>query len=476
MGACSPDPDARHEPAGRRPSPGFGRVCALEHGGVAVSTQLQAPVASRPVGSLFDIRRNRLRWMVLALISAMFFITFLDKSVISATAPMISAELGIDKARMGTIFSAFALASALGQIPAGWLADRIGPRRTLTGCVSLWSVATLLTGVATSFALLAAIRFLTGLFESGAFPGGTRALVPWFGRTERGFVQGAPHLFGRFATAIVPLASASISAFWGWRGVFTVFGALGMLWAVGFWLLYRDRPANHPAITPLELALATDGIEAPARQRSPTPWRRLFSSRTSWGLIIGSAAYTYCIFFYTTWLPTYLVAHRGLSLAQMGVFASLPLFAGMAGDVAGGLISDAMVRRTGRVGLARKAVVIPSFLLAAVALVPAALVDDTSVSVICLAASLFFMELMTGPWWAAPSDVAGPHAGTLSGMMNMAANVAGAISPVVFGVSAQGGDWTRPFLISAGILVVGALAWAVLVNPDERLYDAKAPP
>ena len=431
-------------------------------------------LTARPDGNLFDIGRNKVRWMVLALISAMFFITFLDKSVISATAPMISAELGIDKARMGTIFSAFALASAIGQIPAGWLADRIGPRRSLTGCVSLWSLATLLTGVATGFGVLVAIRFLTGLFESGAFPGGTRALVPWFGRTERGFVQGTPHLFGRFATAIVPLASASVSAVWGWRGVFTVFGGLGLLWAVGFWLLYRDRPAEHPAITPLEVVLAADGVDGTARAAGPTPWRQLFASRTSWGLIIGAASYTYCIFFYTTWLPTYLVAHRGLSLAQMGVFASLPLFAGMAGDVAGGVISDAVVRRTGRVGLARKAVVIPSFLLAAVTLVPAALVSDTNVSVLCLAASLFFMELMTGPWWAVPSDVAGPHAGTLSGMMNMAANIAGAISPLVFGVLAEGGDWTRPFLISAGILVVGAVAWAVLVDPDERLYAARA--
>ncbi len=422
--------------------------------------------------SLYDFRRNRLRWGILALISAMFFITFLDKAVISATAPLISSEFGIGKASMGMVFSAFVLASAIGQIPAGWLTDRIGPRRTLTGCVTLWSLATLLTVSAGGYAALVVVRFLTGLFESGAFPGGTRALVPWFGRHERGFVQGAPHLFGRFATAVVPLVSVSVSAVWGWRWVFVLFGALGLLWSLGFWVLYRDRPEEHPAITPTELALAADGAPGQAAERRPTPWRALFAARTSWGLLIGSAAYTYCIFFYTTWLPTYLVAHRGLSMAQMGVFASLPLLAGMVGDVAGGLISDALFRRFRRLGLARKAVVIPSFLLAAAALIPAALVTDPYASVACLALSLFFMELMTGPWWSVPSDVAGAHAGTLAGMMNMAANVAGAASPFVFGVLAQGGNWTMPFLISAAALLVGAAAWAVLVDPERPIAEA----
>lgn len=435
-----------------------------------MSTQSKAIAGGQAGGaSLFAFRRNRLRWAILALVSAMFFITFLDKAVISATAPLISKEFGLDKAAMGTIFSAFVLASAIGQIPAGWLADRIGPRRVLTGFVGLWSLATCFTAFASGFGALAAMRFLTGLFESGAFPGGTRALAPWFSKRERGFVQGAPHLFGRFATAVVPAVSVLVAASWGWRGVFYAFGALGIAWSVVFWLLYRDRPENHPLITQEELTLALDGAPAIEQERAPTPWHALLGSATSWGLIIGSAAYTYCIFFYTTWLPTYLVSYHGLSMAQMGVFAGLPLLAGMAGDALGGLLSDSIYRRTGRLGFARKAVVIPSFVLAAVALVPAALLANPYLSVACLAASLFFMELMSGPWWSVPSDVAGAHAGTLAGIMNMAANIAGAISPIVFGVLAQGGNWTLPFLISAVVLLAGAAAWWLLVDPDRPM-------
>ncbi|MFI5031676.1 MAG: hypothetical protein ACHQPH_13340 [Reyranellales bacterium] len=113
--------------------------------------------------------------------------------------------------------------------------------------------------------------------------------------------------------------------------------------------------------------------------------------------------------------------------------------------------------------------VIPAYLLAAAALVPAALVSNPYASVMCLALSLFFMELTTGPWWSVPSDVAGAHAGTLSGIMNMSANIAGAISPFVFGVLAQGNHWVLPFIISAAILVVGAIAWAFLVDPERPI-------
>jgi sugar phosphate permease len=430
-----------------------------------------------PAVSLYNLRKNKLRWGILALISAMFFITFLDKAVISATAPMISKEFGIDRAGMGMIFSSFVIATAIGQIPAGWFADRFGPRLTLTIAVAFWSLMTLLTASAVGFLTFCAVRFLTGLGENAAWPGGTRALVPWFRKSERGFVQGAPHLFARFATAIVPMITVAIATVWGWRGVYHVFGFLGLAWAAIYWRLYRDRPQDHPLISAGELAQLdadAEGETTAGAARTGTPWRAIFTSRTCWGLIVGAGAYSYCIFFYTTWLPTYLIAYRGFSLGEMGVFASLPLFAGMAGDVVGGLLSDRILSRTGRIGLARKAVVIPCFLLAAVALVPAAITTDRTLSVLLLAASLFFLEMLTGPWWAVPSDISCEHAGTIAGTMNTASNVAGTISPLAFGLLAQGDNWTAPFVISAAILVIGALGWAVLVHPEMPLASKAA--
>ncbi len=429
--------------------------------------------SERQAISLYDIGRNKLRWSILVLVCFMFFITFLDKASLSATAPLIAKEFGLDKASLGYVFGGFVFASAIGQIPCGLLVDRFGPRRMVALFVAAWSLATVATGFAAGFLSLFVIRFLTGLGESGAFPGGTRAMRPWFTRAEHGFVQGAPHLFGRFGTAVVPILTVSLSASFGWRGVFFAFGALGIAWAIAYWVLYRDAPASHPWISAEETAhlAASERPRAAGSPRQPVPWKRLMSAPTTWGLIAASAAYTYCIFFYTTWLPIYLTEHHHLSFAQMGGLASLPLIAGMVGDVAGGVLTDAVLRRTGRIGFARAIVVVPSFLIAAAALVPAALAEDPMVSVACLSVSLFFMEMITGPWWAVPLDVGGPFSGTLSAIMNTASNIAGTLSPIVFGLFAQGGNWTMPFLISAIVLVGGALAWMLLVDPARSIAE-----
>ncbi len=428
--------------------------------------------AAQAATSLYDVRRNRVRWLILSLLFVLYTLTFMDKSNISAVAPAIAREFHLDKATMGLIFGSFGVAAAIGQIPAGWLADRWGSRRVLTGCVAAWSVLTALTALATGFGAFCSVRFLTGLAESGAFPAGTRAVKPWFSRQERGVVQGIPHLFGRLGTAITPLLAVWLTLLFGWRGVFYAFGAAGLVWAALFYWAYRDVPQTHPWLRGEErrqvLSIEEDHADA---YRQAVPWRKIFASGTTWGLVIGAGAYTYCIFFYTTWLPTYLVEYRHFSLGAMGVLASAPLVAGMAGDVLGGVLTDRILKRTGRLGFARKAVVVPAFLLSAVALVPAALAADPFVSVLCLSISLFCMETLTGPWWAVPLDVGGRFSGTVTGVMNTSSNIGGALSPVVFGLWAQSGDWISPFLVCAGLLVVGAVAWIFLVRPDRQLFD-----
>jgi sugar phosphate permease len=427
--------------------------------------------------SLFDIRRNRVRWMVLGLISVMFTITAMDKSNISAAAPLISREFGLDKSSMGLIFGAFGIAAAIGQVPAGWLADRFGARRMLALCVAGWSVLTVLTAFSSGVAALWLMRFLTGLGESGAYPGATRAVRPWFSRGERGFVQGAPHLFSRFGNAIVPLLVVTLSMSFGWRGAFYVFGAIGLIWAALFFWIYRDRPSTHPWMRADErgqvlLVEREQAGERPAARRA-VPWATIMSSRTIWGLIIAAAAYTYTIFFFLTWLPTYLVEYRHFSIAHMGLFASLPLIAGMAGDVAGGLLTDRILLATGRLSLARKVVVVPAFLATAAALIPAALVQDPYASVIWLSTALFFLEVMTGPWWAVPIDVGGEFSGTVAGIMNTSSNIGGALSPVIFGLWAQQGNWTAPFFATAAILVAGAVVWVFLIDPTRSVLDGR---
>ena len=175
----------------------------------------------------------------------MYLICFADRITISVVAPMIQREFGFDKLTMGFIFSAFVFAYALGQIPGGWVGDRLGPRRVLPGIVAIWSLFTTLTAQAFSATSFIVVRLLFGFSEGGAYPTATRAMQLWYPKEERGFVQGITHGFSRFGGAIVPPVAIFIMNMWGWRAVFYVFGVLGIFWSVLFYAFYRNTPEEH---------------------------------------------------------------------------------------------------------------------------------------------------------------------------------------------------------------------------------------
>src|SRR6201981_3854229 len=185
-------------------------------------------------------RRSTGRWYILGLICLMYLITYLDRVNISTAAPVISKEFGFDKVTMGAIFSAFVWAFAIFQVPGGWLGARFGPRRVLTIIVAYWSVMTAATAAATSAISFVIIRFLFGIGEAGAFPGATRAMQLWYPRDERGFVQGITHSASRLGAAIAPPIVVLIMTTLGWQSVFYICGAVGIVWAVLWYFVYRN--------------------------------------------------------------------------------------------------------------------------------------------------------------------------------------------------------------------------------------------
>ncbi len=409
------------------------------------------------------------RWRVLLLICLMYLITFMDRANISIAAPDMLQEFGISKSAMGVVFSAFLWAYSLGQIPGGWVGDRFGPRRVLAVLVALWSVMTVATGIVTGLVSLVAVRFIFGLGEAGAFPTATRAMQTWFPRGERGLAQGLTHSFARLGIAVVPPLAVALIAQFGWRSVFYVFGGAGLLWTAAFLLTYRDLPEQHPRMTAAELSVIRDQQPAPvAAARATPPWRAILRLPTLWYASLAWACYNYCIFFYFTWFPTYLADHLHIAKAAIGWVASLPLLAGVAGDVLGGIFTDLILKRTGRLRLARAVIAAPAMALSGVALVLAAMAHDPVVIVFWLAVSLFCLELVIGPAWALSMDIGGAASGTVSGIINMVGNLGGSLSPVVFGILAQYGAWTAPFYISAAVMVAGSLLWTFLINPEAR--------
>jgi sugar phosphate permease len=403
-------------------------------------------------------RPTHVRYVVLALTVAAYMITYMDRQVLATSRPVIMKELGISLTAMGWITFGFRMAYALFQIPGGWLGDTIGARRALTIVVSWWSAFTALTALAWSSASMLGIQVFFGLGEAGAFPIATRSLSRWMRPTERGFAQGVTHAGSRLGGAITPpIVALAIIPLLGWRAAFYAFGLLGVVWAIAWFAYYRDTPEEHHRVNQAERDLIAGGVKR--KSAGKVPWRQILSHGNLWVLAVMYFFYNYNLNVYQDWFPTYLQQSRHMSLAKMGVYASLPLMAGVFGDLAGGWFSDLVLRRTGNVNLARRWVAIAGFLLSAAATVPAVLTADPRVSVAWYCIAFFGLEWTVGISWAVPLDIGGDFAGSVSAVMNMLGNIGGAVAATVVTYTAAHYGWNVPFLMTASLCLIAAVLW-----------------
>jgi sugar phosphate permease len=417
------------------------------------------------------------RWYILFLISLMYLVTYVDRVNISAAAPMIMKEYHFSKITMGIIFSSFVWAYAIFQVPGGWMGDRFGPHKVLGSIVAYWSLMTALTARAVGVASFTVIRFLFGIGEAGAFPTATRAMQLWHPREERGFAQGITHSASRFGAAIAPPISVSLMLAYGWRSIFYVFGLVGLAWSVLWFLSYRNMPEEHKLVSQGELAYIRGTDEngntkqLQLKKRPTVPWGTLLRSPNMWAIMCAYFTYLYSLWIFLTWLPSYLVEYRHFTLIKMGYFASMPLFAGVIGDTVGGWATDYLMVKTGKTNFSRRVVAVTGMLGCVTFIVPAALTHNPYTAIYCLTGAMFFLECTIGPAWAVPMDVGGEYSGTVSGMMNMAGNIGGALSPLVFGILVQSGSWIAPFIVAAVLLVFGAAIWAFWLKPDVSVIE-----
>jgi sugar phosphate permease len=400
-------------------------------------------------------RPTHVRYVVLGLTVAAYMITYMDRQVLATTRPAIMKELGISLETMGWVTFTFRMAYALFQVPGGWLGDTIGARRALAIVVGWWSAFTALTALAWSASSMIVIQVFFGLGEAGAFPIATRSLSRWMRPTERGFAQGITHAGSRLGGAITPpIVALAIMPIFGWRAAFYAFGVLGVAWSTLWFIYYRDTPEEHSGVNVAERELIGGGIVR--KVTGPVPWRQILSHGNLWVLAVMYFFYNYNLNVYQDWFPIYLQQSRHMTLTQMGIYASLPLLAGVVGDLGGGWFSDILLRRTGNVNLARRWPAIAGFLLSAAATVPAVLTHDIKMSVACYCVAFFGLEWTVGISWAVPLDIGGDYAGSVSAVMNMLGNVGGAVAATVVTYTAAHYGWNVPFLMTAGLCLIAA--------------------
>jgi sugar phosphate permease len=409
------------------------------------------------------VRRPRATDVVLGLLCLMYLITYVDRVNIGTAASAIRGELGLSNTQLGFVFSAFAYPYLLFQVSGGLVGDRFGPRATLFACGLIWATATILTGFVGSLTTLFLVRVLLGVGEGATFPVATRAMQYWMPASRRGYAQGITHAFARFGNAVTPPIVAWLIALVSWRGSFVALGCVSLVWVTVWVWYFRDSPAEHPGITRRELdRLAVNAT--PVVVRPTVPWLAL--TRRMLPVTVVYFCYGWTLWLYLNWLPSFFLNEYGLNLARSALFSSAVFFAGVVGDLVGGTISDAILHRTGSLLRARRDVIVVAFLASGLCLVPLFATRDLRAIVLCLGGAFFFAEMVIGPIWSIPMDIAGTFAGTASGLMNTGSALAAILSPLAFGYIADlTGDWRLPFAGSLALLALGALL-AFRMHPE----------
>jgi len=392
------------------------------------------------------VRRTRARLLILALLTVGTLINYLDRTVISVAAPLMTKELGLTAVAMGVVFSAFSWTYAAAQIPGGILLDRIGVRLTYFFSVTLWSTFTLLQGLTTNLWTLIACRMGLGVAEAPAFPCNSRVLGTWFPQAERASATGVYSIGQYFGLAFLSPLLFWIAGAFGWRALLIIVGAAGILFGVVWYALYRDPHASRANQAELDYIAAGGGVASSSGVRFE--WHHiafLLRQRQILGASIGQFASNSTLVFFLTWFPTYLATERQMGWIKVGFFTVLPFIAACVGVMTGGLCSDLLLRRTGSANLARKLPIIAGLLLASTIVVANFVSRDTLVIIVMSVA--FFGQGMCNLGWTLLTDVAPKELmGLSAGVFNLCANLAGIVTPLVVGVV---------------VGVTGSFAWAL---------------
>jgi MFS family permease len=426
---------------------------------------------------------TRTRLVLVAWLCGLAGVLYLDRICMNQATRPIREAFGLTNEEMSYVHMAFTLAYGLFEIPTGRLGDRVGARWVLTRIVVWWSLFTALTGAAWGLTSLLVVRFLFGAGEAGAFPNAARVMSRWFPPAERGRVQGLMLACAQIGGVAAPPVAAYLIHLAGWRSVFVVFGLLGVVWAVGFWVWFRDDPADHPRVNAAEVAVIHAGAEPPRAHPGPIPWRAVAGNPGIWLLGLALVCSSFNSYLYYSWFSTYLQDGRGLSNIAAGWFSSLVLAGSAVGVLTGGVIADRILRCGPDVVRGRRMLGAAAYLSAAGLLFLAVRMESAIALAALAGVSSMCVQLTLPTWWSAAIEQSGKHVGALFGLLNMTGTAGamasqwfvGAFSDWRAGLGYAGREqWDPMFNVYVGVLLVGALAW--LMYRKKALETETSPP
>ena len=399
-------------------------------------------------------------------------VNYIDRVALSIANPLVRADLHLSIAQMGVLLSVFLWTYALCQLPVGAMIDRLGPRWLLGIGVILWSLAQASVGFVTSMGQFVWTRVFLGIGESPQFPLGARVVRNWYNVQDRGVPTGIFNSASTLGPTIAPPLLTGLMIALGWRWMFIVIGAAGILVGVAWFFIYRD-PASRELDQQEKDYLLTGEDQTAGQTVSFNEWRRLFAFRTSWGMILGNFGSGYMIWLYAAWLPGYLEIQRHMTIAHTGLVASIPYLFGFCGSLFGGWFCDHLMARGLSPINSRKVPIIAGMIGMASFTVLAALADSNVLAVACITAAMFLGNMAGATIWALAVVAAPAKAvGSLGGMQNFGGFLGGALAPMVTGFIVQQSNSFVPALIVAALVGIGsALVYLIVVQRPVDLSE-----
>jgi ACS family glucarate transporter-like MFS transporter len=427
-------------------------------------------------------KMTRVRWFLVFLLFLLSAVSYLDRVNMSTAAGTIADAYHLSFVQLGKVFSVMLVGYGLFQTVGGRLADRYGPRLVLTGGVIWWGIFTALTAlVPANFAgalyLFMTIRFLLGAGEAVIYPSANQFLSRWIPVEERGIANG--WIFagvGAGAGLTQPLIPY-LMAHYGWRAPFWVCAVIGLIAGALWFASARDTPAEHPKVSPSELAMIESGLTlATARATTSTrsglvPWQRTLRSGEVWALSISYFCYGYVAWVFFSWFFTYLSKVRGLDLRASALYSMLPFLAMVLGCLLGGTINDRITKlrgpRLGRCGVATISIGVAGIFIAC-----GSQVHSARLASFILAGGAGALYLSQSSFWSVTADIAGGSSGSVSGVMNTGNQAGAALTAALTPWIAARFGWTTSFLVAAVLCAIGAVCW-LFVDPSKKLREVE---
>jgi sugar phosphate permease len=412
------------------------------------------PTAERP---------TNVRWVVFALACLTSVVLYLHRYSWGVIKADIRQEFGLSDQQLGWLDSTFQIAYTACQLPTGVAGDRYGPAALLPLTALAWSILVGATALGQGFWSFAALRLGFGAAQAGAYPNLNKLARSWFPPGVRTTVQGLVGVTaGRIGGACAPLVIATLLMHhfqlgWRWSLVATAFA--GVLLAAALRAVLRDSPNVHPRTNLAERQLIGDHDppQNPSASADLVYTPAVVASLAL--MMLQSFTSTFADILFVYWIPLFLEEAKELDKGAMGVFASLPLLAGALGGAAGGALNDLIIRRTGRLRLARTGVGFSGKFTAALLIAASLSVEDGRWMMVVVALAKFFTDWSLPTLWGAVTDIGGRASGKVFGIVNTVGALGGFVAGPLIGAVKQYYGWAPVFWLIAGVYIASALCW-----------------